>query len=67
MIIVDTSVWVNHFRKNDRVLEALLLEGKAAVHEFIIGELACGNLNNRNDIINGLMSLYRVKQITFGE
>ena len=67
MIIVDTSVWVNHFRGNDKVLGSLLLDGKVVVHEFVIGELACGNLNNRNVIIKELMNLHRAKQITFGE
>ena len=63
MIIVDTSVWVNHFRGNDKVLGSLLLDGKVVVHEFVIGELACGNLNNRNVIIKELMNLHRLNKL----
>lgn len=38
MIIVDTSVWINHFRKSDAELTSLLIEGKVAIHEFVVGE-----------------------------
>ena len=57
MVIVDTSIWINHFRKGDKHLEKLLLDAEVICHEFIIGELACGNLKNRNEIISLLQSL----------
>jgi predicted nucleic acid-binding protein len=57
MVIVDTSIWINHLRKGDKHLEKLLLDAEVICHEFIIGELACGNLNNRNEIILLLQSL----------
>ena len=47
MILVDTSVWVAHFRKADPALAALLDSGFAGTHPFVIGELACGNLKDR--------------------
>ena len=47
MTLVDTSVWVNHFRAPDAALVALLEEGLAGTHRFIIGELASGNLKDR--------------------
>jgi predicted nucleic acid-binding protein len=47
MILVDTSVWIDHFRTADATLIALLEEGIAATHPFVIGELAAGNLKSR--------------------
>jgi hypothetical protein len=47
MVLVDTSVWVNHLRRNAPRLAALLDAAAVAIHPFIIGELACGNLQNR--------------------
>jgi predicted nucleic acid-binding protein len=57
MVLVDTSVWVSHFRMGEPGLRALLEEGKVACHPFIIGELACGNLVNRTEILNLLQAL----------
>lgn len=57
MILVDTSVWVDHLRKNDRDLSILLNNGHVVCHEFIIGELACGNLKNRRQILALLSEL----------
>ena len=57
MILVDTSVWIDHFRKGDRELERLLDEGLVLGHPFVIGELACGNLKNREEILSLLSVL----------
>ncbi len=57
MILVDTSVWVEHFRKGLQEVEVLLNEGEVATHPFIIGELACGSLTNRSEILSLLQSL----------
>lgn len=57
MILVDTSVWVDHLRKGDAGLAALLSEGLVLVHPFIIEELACGNLSRRTDILGLLRAL----------
>ena len=57
MTLVDTSVWVEHFRKGDLKLQDLLADSKAVVHPFIIGELACGNLKNRAEILHLLSEL----------
>lgn len=59
MVLVDTSVWVAHLRQGNIGLEALLQEGRVACHPFIIGELACGNLHNRSEIITMLQALPR--------
>lgn len=57
MILVDTSVWVEHFRSGAIGLETLLLDGRVVCHPFIIGELACGNLANRTTILALLQDL----------
>ena len=54
---MDTSVWVAHLRQGAIGLEALLHEGRVACHPFVVGELACGNLRNRSEIISLLQRL----------
>jgi len=41
-VLVDTSVWVGHFRNRNLVLETLLQQDQALTHPMVIGELACG-------------------------
>ena len=57
MVLVDTSVWVAHLRKGNIGLESLLNDGLAACHPFVVGELACGNLKNRAEILSLLQTL----------
>ncbi len=57
MTLVDTSVWVEHFRKGNAALTALLNRGEALTHPFIVGELACGTLTNRSTILGLLEEL----------
>ena len=57
MVLVDTSVWVSHFRESNLKLVKLLNNGHVACHPFIIGELACGNLKNRSEIPSLLKAL----------
>jgi predicted nucleic acid-binding protein len=47
MILVDTSVWIDHFRQGDVELTRLLNSGQVLTHRFVIGELALGNIQNR--------------------
>ena len=47
MILVDTSVWIDHLRVEEPHLVSLLSENQVLGHPMIIGELACGNLRNR--------------------
>ena len=67
MILVDTSIWIDHLRKNDQYLQFLLLEGEVVCHSLVIGELVCGNLKNRKEIISLLQSLPMAPQIEFDE
>ena len=55
MVLADTSVWVDHLRRGEPQLIALLGVGEVLSHPFIIGELACGNLHGREEIL-GLLS-----------
>ena len=57
MILVDTSVWVDHLRRGNRQLHALLLDDRAVTHPFVIGELACGRLHPRAEILGLLATL----------
>jgi len=57
MVLVDTSIWIDHLRKSNAHLEQLLLDLEVACHPFIIGELACGNLKNRTEILTLLHAL----------
>jgi len=57
MVLVDTSVWVRHFQEGDPNLERLLDDGEVLCHPFIVGELACGNLKNRQEILSLLQLL----------
>lgn len=51
MILIDTSIWVDHFGKADGSLAALLDDGLALAHPFVIGELALGNLPRRQEFL----------------
>ena len=57
MVLVDTSVWIAHLREGSIGLDVLLNDGIAVCHPFIIGELSCGNLKNRDEIISLLQTL----------
>jgi len=48
MILVDTSVWVDHLRRGEETLAALLDEARVLMHPFVIGEIACGVLSERS-------------------
>jgi predicted nucleic acid-binding protein len=67
MVLVDTSIWVNHLRKGDRHLESLLLDSEVACHPFIIGELACGNIRNRSEILSLLKTLPSTSTVDMAE
>jgi predicted nucleic acid-binding protein len=51
VILVDTSVWIEHLRSTDTILSELLGDGEVLGHPFVSGELALGNLRQRDDII----------------
>lgn len=57
MILVDTSVWVDHLRRGDARLIALLDGASVLIHPFVIGEIACGSLADRDTVLELLQDL----------
>ncbi len=57
MILIDTSVWIDHLRADDKGLASLLDRAQALTHPFVAGELACGNLRNRAEVLRLLQDL----------
>lgn len=57
MILVDTSVWVDHLRAGDKALAELLEAGMVLAHPFVIGELALGDLRQREVVLSALADL----------
>lgn len=57
MILVDTSLWVDHLRSSSPGLAAALTDGEVLGHPHVTGELACGNLRNRVAILQLLRDL----------
>jgi len=57
VILIDTSVWVDHLRAGNSILAELLERGAALTHPFVIGELALGNLRQRELILRMLSRL----------
>ena len=57
MILVDTSVWIDHLRCRNQYLAELLEADEVVIHPFVIGELACGNIQNRAEILSLLRAL----------
>lgn len=57
MILVDTSIWIDHFRHGDTPLAALLDTQRVLTHPFVIGELALGTLQQRDIILSALQDL----------
>ena len=67
MILVDTSVWIDHLRTGDDALVRALEEGDVITHPFVIGELACGNIRNRAAVLRFLEDLPRARSATHEE
>jgi len=67
VILVDTSVWVHHLRAVDTVLVGLLETGMVLGHPFVTGELALGNLRQRDEILRMLRRLPQATSASHGE
>ena len=61
MILVDTSVWIDHLRLGVNRLKGLLAGGRVLIHPFVLGEIACGNLHQREEVLALLSHLPRCK------
>ncbi len=67
MVLVDTSVWVDHLRNGNEQLVELLEAGRVLTHNMVIGELACGNLRNRQEVLGLLQALPAAQEATTPE
>jgi predicted nucleic acid-binding protein len=67
VILVDTSIWIDHLRSGSPALATLLQNELVCTHDFVIGELACGNLQNRAEVLGLLQSLPRLSAATENE
>jgi len=54
VILVDSSIWIDHFRSRDDALFDLLSRGRILVHPFVTGEIALGHVRNRALIVRDL-------------
>jgi predicted nucleic acid-binding protein len=67
MILVDTSVWVDHLRRGDAALVGLLNTGQVLGHPAVVGEVGLGSLAHRVEVINLLTNLPQAVQATHDE
>jgi predicted nucleic acid-binding protein len=67
MILVDTSVWIDHFRRSNPRLQALLDQGEVLMHPAVLGELACGTMRSRSHTLSYLRDLPQVASIADAE
>lgn len=67
MILVDTSVWINHLHRADPLLIELLERNEVASHPLVIGELAVGSIARRGDVIALLKALPITVEATHDE
>jgi predicted nucleic acid-binding protein len=67
MVLADTSVWVEHFRRGEPKLAGHLVAGLVLMHPFVLGELACGNLKRRDEILADLQELPLAKLASTAE
>lgn len=67
MILADTSVWIDHLRGRDSDLATALERDLVVMHPFIIGELACGTLRNRRELLGLWAGLASVPSATDAE
>jgi predicted nucleic acid-binding protein len=57
MILVDSSVWIDHFRSAEPLLQQLIIERNVLSHPFVVGELAMGSIRDREIAIQALSRL----------
>jgi predicted nucleic acid-binding protein len=64
MILVDTSVWIDHINASDPMLTTLLLEERVLAHPSVIGEISLGSLRDRDVVLGALLDLPRAPVAT---
>ena len=67
MVLVDTSVWIDHLRRPEPALLDELKANNVLTHTIVVGELACGNLANRTTFLQNMDALPKITEGTHGE
>lgn len=67
MILVDTSVWIDHLRSGNPLLAELLEQNRVVMHPMVLGELACGNLKNRQQLLQLWQSQESLQAVSHDE
>jgi predicted nucleic acid-binding protein len=67
VILVDTAIWIDHFRSADATLVDLLNSGRVMTHPFIVGELALGQLRRREAVLTELTNLPATQRVNDDE
>jgi predicted nucleic acid-binding protein len=67
VILVDSSVWIEHFRSSDPKLREILEQGFVLAHPFVIGELALGHLRKREEVLSLMRALPSAPQLSHDE
>jgi predicted nucleic acid-binding protein len=67
MWLVDSSVWIGHFRHPNHEFQQLLSDDLVLIHPFVIGELACGSMKNRKHVLDYLNLLRLAQSATHEE
>ncbi|HEX3446472.1 MAG TPA: type II toxin-antitoxin system VapC family toxin [Chthoniobacterales bacterium] len=66
-VLVDTSVWIDHLRRSDPKLVALLQNVQVVMHSAVVGELACGTIPNRRELLSLWLALPRAVEVSSAE
>ena len=66
-MLVDTSVWIDHFRSPNALLSQQLAADQVWTHPFVIGELACGNLSPRREVLRDFRRLHPAPMVDHDE
>lgn len=67
MVLADTSVWIEHFRRGQPGLAKFLSQGTVLMHPFVVGELSCGNVHDRATVLSNLNALPFAKLASHSE
>ena len=65
--LVDTSVWIDHLRSNSSALRRLLDDDSVMCHPLVIGEIACGNMKHRSEVLESLAVLPTAPTVDYQE
>ena len=66
-MLADTSVWIDHLRRGNATLARFLDDGSVDCHPFVVGELACGHLRRREEILSLMQRLPHVSVVEHDE